>query len=314
MLKEQIQKATAGPLFIAAKSADRRAEQFWSEKISAHRNVKGLVSEIIEITPERAEWLLLNSNAGNRPLRAMTVGEYARAMSEGRWQLHSQGISISRDGRLNNGQHRMSAVVKAGVPVRFYVTFCEDRAAFECLDTGSKRTASDVLSNAGIDSGYKSTVAAMVPLVHTIDKGSRWVRNHRMQADEILAFVLANEKACLVAASAAYRLNYKVKGSASGYAAAYFIIERDSKHTRLLEGFWESLVSGENLTAKSPAYVLREALIAKRFYMIPKIGNRDQCLILAAGIVKSWNRFVSGQVGRSSTLSFSASEMFPKVL
>jgi hypothetical protein len=314
VLKEQIQKTTAGPLFIAAKSADRRAEQFWSEKISAHRNVKGLASEIIEITPERAEWLLLNSNAGNRPLRDYTINEYARAMTDGRWRLHSQGISIARDGRLNNGQHRMSAVVKAGVPVRFYVTFGEDRAAFDVLDTGSKRTASDMLANAGVDSGYRNTISAMAPLINTIGNGSRWTRNHPMQTDEILAFTLEHESACVVAASAAHRLHTKFRGPSSAYATAYFLIARSTKHGTHLDGFWDLLATGENLASKSPVYVLREALISKRFYKLPKVGGRDQCLYLAAGIVKSWNRYVSKQVGKSSSLVWPAGEPFPAVI
>jgi len=102
--------------------------------------------EIVDITPElAAEWLLKNTS--NRPLRASTVAHYAGQMSRGKWQQTHQGICFDSHGNLIDGQHRLSAIVMAGVTVRIMVTWLDtDVTAMGYLvDHGAKRSVSDIL-------------------------------------------------------------------------------------------------------------------------------------------------------------------------
>ena len=73
------------------------------------------------VTPEMAEkWL--SSNADNqRQLKKARVEKYAKEMLDGMWLYNGESIVISESGRLLDGQHRLSAVIKAGIPVEMAV-------------------------------------------------------------------------------------------------------------------------------------------------------------------------------------------------
>lgn len=127
--------------------------------------IKNLKREVI--TPERAEYYL-GLNEGNRTPRKTVISAYAADMAGGRWNDSPDIITpimISREGRLIDGQHRLLAVKKSGVPVAMWVqTDCDD-LVYRWLDAGVKRSAADQ-----IDSAYAKIVAAIASrAVATID-------------------------------------------------------------------------------------------------------------------------------------------------
>ena len=91
----------------------------------------------------------LASSTGNRPVRKKTVNQMSIDMLEGRWLLTHQGIAIAPSGRLLDGQHRMLAVVKAGVPIPMTVARDVSPEAFAVMDgagiSAGKRSLKDVL-------------------------------------------------------------------------------------------------------------------------------------------------------------------------
>lgn len=102
-------------------------------------------AEVVEVTPEIARRLIETSNHGNRKVRPMVVKKYAKIMKNGDWRFSPETISISRSGRLLNGQHRMLAVIESGVACRFlFATGFEDDV-FAVLDRGAIRSRSDAL-------------------------------------------------------------------------------------------------------------------------------------------------------------------------
>jgi len=101
-------------------------------------------TEIRTITPEESA-ILLEGNTGNRPVRATRVNMLAEAIARGEWMLTHQGIAIADNGRILDGQHRLLAIVKSGIPVRMAVTTGVDEAAFSAIDVHDKRTNADAL-------------------------------------------------------------------------------------------------------------------------------------------------------------------------
>ena len=67
-------------------------------------------------------------NTKNRPLNEAKVAESAEKMRLGEWR-EKGGILVVRlnTGRLLNGQHRLHAVIRAGVAVRLRVAVYERR-------------------------------------------------------------------------------------------------------------------------------------------------------------------------------------------
>lgn len=70
-----------------------------------------------DVTPERAEALLASNGDRNRKRRPGRVDRYAADMTSGHWRITGETIRLDVDGNLLNGQHRLAAVVAAGVPV-----------------------------------------------------------------------------------------------------------------------------------------------------------------------------------------------------
>jgi len=103
--------------------------------------------DVETITPEKAAQILAVSNFKNRKLRQVVVGKYAVMMAKGDWKLSPEAIVISNTGRLLNGQHRLSAVVKSGVPCRFLTIRGPDDDVFSVLDRGAVRTTADALQS-----------------------------------------------------------------------------------------------------------------------------------------------------------------------
>lgn len=90
------------------------------------------------------------------------VAAMAEDMKAGRWIATHQGIAIGKSGRLLDGQHRLSAVIKAGVPVEMMVTFDIDESAIDAIDRGRKRSVADcfAFSEEEVWMRNKSTIAA----------------------------------------------------------------------------------------------------------------------------------------------------------
>ena len=70
------------------------------------------------ITPMDAAKILGKNYEKNRNIRQSVVKRYANDMRSGRWSTDAcPPIVIAKDGSLIDGQHRLSAVMQAGVAV-----------------------------------------------------------------------------------------------------------------------------------------------------------------------------------------------------
>jgi hypothetical protein len=118
-------------------------------------------TKVLLITPELAR-SILETNQHNRPLNQGQLAAFKQALLRGEWLLTHQGIAISRQGRLLDGQHRLHAIAETGMAVEMLVSTGLPDEVFTVLDTGSKRTAANVLSVNGASSA--AAVAAAIKL------------------------------------------------------------------------------------------------------------------------------------------------------
>lgn len=104
--------------------------------------------KLMLITPEVAA-VMLQSNKGNRRLRPAFVKYLAEQIRRGEWHRTTDAIGIRVDGRIANGQHRLAAIVEAGIPAEAWVIEGVTDAEFMVLDNGIKRGAADALQISG---------------------------------------------------------------------------------------------------------------------------------------------------------------------
>jgi hypothetical protein len=113
------------------------------------------------ITPDIARsWL--DTNTHNRTLHDERVRTYARDIRDGNWYLSGDAIKFDRDGTMLDGQHRLWAVVEADRAIESLVVFGVAPEAQKVMDTGRKRSATDMLTLEGEDDA--KTLAAAITL------------------------------------------------------------------------------------------------------------------------------------------------------
>jgi hypothetical protein len=112
-------------------------------------------------TPAMAEKFLKRNNK-NRNLTASRVAHLVRQILDGHWVLTHQGIAFWDDGTLADGQHRLTAIAKAGVAVPILVTTGLPKPAIHAIDGGKPRSTTDIMHFVGIDVSTNVVAAARV--------------------------------------------------------------------------------------------------------------------------------------------------------
>lgn len=115
--------------------------------------------EQVMMSPEQAAKLLKSNDRNRSPSEAL-IANLAAQMKSGGWKLNGETIIVDRNGQLMDGQHRLSAVVVAGVPVPMLVVWDAEPSAFTTIDTGRSRKNSDFMSALGHKQATRLAAAA----------------------------------------------------------------------------------------------------------------------------------------------------------
>jgi len=253
------------------------------------RGSKNLFTETIVITPELASLILqLNPQDENRKVSQRAVDIYASDMVGGRWRgLNGQSIVISSDGYLNDGQHRLNAIIQSEVPILTNVTFGVDRESRLTLDQNKIRTNGDYLHMQGFRNA--NLVAAISTTLIKYERGilrsSRfnpdngpkptkseihdYAVEHISEIEDSLKFVSADKQS--------------LPCTPSHIAAAKILISRISRDVDEVSSFIKQVCYGENITKQSPAYHVRNRIQNERLSGVLRPGTTLEI------IFRGWN-------------------------
>jgi hypothetical protein len=174
------------------------------------------------ITPEVAKEYLA-TNDGNRRLSMRIAGQLASEIREGRWQLTHQGIAFDENGVLIDGQHRLTAIVLAGVPAEMMVArgVKPSENNLYAIDNGRRRSIRDMLQIGKYDGLYTNSQLIGALQTFFIIKGRRG-KDHRLSADEMAKYIGANEAGARVLNSFIHMVKQSGKvANSKVYAALY---------------------------------------------------------------------------------------------
>ena len=90
----------------------------------------GLDVSVDPITPSEAA-VYLKNNAMHRKIKQKKVDAYMKEMQDGQWKLNGKALIFDSNGRLLNGQHRLSAVIQSNVPLTTVVIRGVDPSVLE---------------------------------------------------------------------------------------------------------------------------------------------------------------------------------------
>lgn len=241
--------------------------------------------KIEQVTPQMASQLL-GTMQGNRPVRPRMVARYAREMIAGKWLLNGESLKVSSAGHLIDGQHRLSAVIQAGVTVSMVIVRGVDASAMLTLDTGVSRTFHDATTIAGRE--WHIGVGAVARQWLKYDRGVTTVMAKLAPShQELEEFILRHP---CIPASAAFIKTLKIVTSRCTFRVQGFVhaFATEKYDRELADTFIQDLNDGAGLEKTSPIWALRNRLIDNS----DRALQPEQTLALT---IKAWNAWIEGE-------------------
>lgn len=239
-------------------SVERTRMTEWLEgRIAAAK--KEPQSEIVTITPILAK-LLLERNDDNRPISQIGIERLRRDMEAGRFEFNGQPIVVSKEGLLNDGQHRITAIIESGRSLRCPVIFGADRKSRFTLDQGIPRSVGNFLAM----HNYRNTaaLAALAANVWQYLERNQLSTNGRDKPTKSEALMTVSHfKDLPDALSLVSRSGSTVVASNSLLAFSYWAIARVVGSAAAQE-FIEKLITGADLKQGDPILYCRKRLLA----------------------------------------------------
>lgn len=251
--------------------------------------------EVETYTPKRAQEILDTFNGANRPLLRSRVAQYAYDMEHGRWeQQNGETFQFDRNGNLLNGQHRLHAIIKSGVTMKFLTVRGLDPEVFTKIDRGKARTGKDLVS---IEYGVSGTIATMVAtavnlaVTYEIDGAIPGARSkadgiNRMETsgnDYLIAYVRKHPE--LIEAAKYIDEYYSNTAPLSRGVLTWVAYETRRIDIEQSQQFIQALLHGKDLVPSDPVFGLRSVLRTNE----TATRKADRACVLA-GCVKTWNR------------------------
>lgn len=284
-LKTNTQYPASGPP-CAARLSPRPSppalEEHWLDS-SGERAAK------LVISPEMAAWLLAERNPRNRRLSSGLVERLTGVLKKGRWQVNGETLIFDWDGNLLNGQHRLTACVKAGTAITTWIIFGIDPEAFTTMDRGKSRNNSDDLGLLG--ESNTRLLSAVITMIWRDERGAgNGVRSSALypSPEEALDVLSRHPDLRIVARKmgAKSHLGKLIQARLSAYCFYQF----SRIDPQAAERFFEDLSTGVGLEKGDPALMLRNRLIndrASKSRLVP-----EEVLAL---VIKAWNARRTGR-------------------
>ena len=216
--------------------------------------------EVMTITPSMAR-SMLDQNTANRNLSDRAAVKYANIMKNGDWSVTHQGIAFYEDGTLADGQHRLSGVVRADVPVKMLVVKGLKKEQAIHIDNHRPRSVLDGIKIGGLNEWVQAKHIAMVNLLSS---------PKRLSTEEILSF-LDDMEVHVLAATASFSSHRRYLNPSIILGAlmlAHFYGEKIS----YLKRFGEVMLSGVAESPDEKVIILcREAFLRN-----PRNGESDK--------------------------------------
>jgi len=263
--------------------------------------------EVVDVSPQlAAEWLTRNTN--NRPLSKNTVQQLAGQIQRGEWQLTHQGIAFDEDGTLIDGQHRLAAIVKAGITVPLTVTHGVPRTAFTVMDTGRKRTGRDALALAGEANATHLAAALRGLHLYLHAPNSAWSGGSSVTSNDQLLAALEKHPGVRDALQHGIALNRACRITVTAATIGWYVTTQ--ARPDIDQFTWEDgIVTGARLEPGDPRLTLRNTMLSLAAGRAHR--RRDDSREHLLYYLKAWNAWVEGR--NIKLLRRSPNETMPRI-
>ncbi len=244
------------------------------------------------VTPEEARLWLDTKRSKNRPISENAVAKYTQEMLAGRFVDNAKGLVFGVSGNLLDGQHRLSACVRANKPFPTTITWGVPDEYFDTIDDCNSRSLADVLHIKGETSSI--LLAAGVRFLWEYATGQiehKDLRKGRIATKPLLEATLDKHRKITTSVKFYSMLKARPGGlmipAGMSIGLHYLFSLVDEKKA---DDFFSRLQSGLELKEDDPVYILRARLIAGQKEASTKLTRSAMYYYT----VTSWNAYVSG--------------------
>lgn len=269
------------------------------------------ISNAVTVTPALAETLLATTTR-QRPLRRARVAELAHFMETGKWSFNGASIKLHKaeDGTLTmiDGQHRCHAAIAAGVSFETVITVVngDDMRAFETIDSGSKRTAGDILAAEGVPYATRVAAAARLFQLYTrLDKGQRSLSAHIPPTNQDIRRVVEKYPAIVDAAAFVAGNHLEAKSLSPQSALTFGRLLTGLIHPQISASFFNAILLGAD--KGTAAFYLRRSLLRAT----ARTMHRPNVYWYVAMMIKGWNAQVLARGTKKFGIRWQKDEPFP---
>ena len=267
-------------------------------------NMKKLVS------PDMANKILEN-NTVNRKAKPSMVAFLAEEMISRRFVYNGESIIISETNKLLDGQHRLLAIVESGISCMLNIEYGVADSAMNTIDTGSARTAGDVLEINGIE--HSKNISGAIRLIldemgtkpkrpHLTVKGKK-VGTIKISHSEILDFYNNNTdkiRAFYLYCSHLYSSGIKVIPPA--HATAYLYLMSKSNDLDLVKSFIREIYTGVQEGQSNAAIKAHKKLVNDKI-SISSMAKREKINLILYAFAKYRDGILVSQLKSSTTFA-----------
>jgi hypothetical protein len=142
---------------------------------------------VVTMTRELAKDYL-SRNTQNRKVKSSALNFYKKQMSSGTWKENGEPIIIDTNGVIKDGQHRLMAVAETGYAYRVPVISGISPDVMDTIDTGTNRSAGDVLQLEGFKNATRLASIIKAILLGRITTDS--ANKTQISNNDILSFAI----------------------------------------------------------------------------------------------------------------------------
>ncbi len=259
----------------------------------------------VSVTPVMAK-KMLKEMTDNRRIAQAYVRRLAKAMQRGEWTMNAMPIVLNKDGHVIDGQHRLSAVVMYGKPVKMTMAYDVVKEAYKTIDIGMKRTPGHMLSMRGEkDCNVLASILRLYNCyrekeLNQVTCNTAYISP--LQTESILGENPGIRKSVRFASLNKKAIHLLMTPSIAG--TFHYIFGRRGAKNRDI--FFDALLGGANIGKNNPIYILRQILLEKRARYSTKDKPEICCLM-----IKTWNNKFGGT---RVDIVYDPEETMPKVL
>jgi len=265
-------------------------------------------SIVMSITPKLADYILYNRNKGNRTMKRTAIVQYTKDMRNDKWLNTADPLKFGTDGQLKDGQHRLQSCVEANRPFTTHVCFGVNPDSFHVMDTGTKRSAQDVLYIMGVpNSKLAALTIKTMKMLETGQRGGGMVVASNEYVKDI--YLGLNKDLFARALRASAPVFASINFPRSYTSALYYLVSDRLGEEFTVSKFLDDLAKGVGKSQRSAVPYMLKIYNQRRSDPLFNFTQNDYNNFLT----RTWLAYKSNRLLTKSELTFGKRENYPSI-